>query len=109
MSETQNTPASIKSEVISVLSDDEKPRAIKATSRSTQGYWKQFHANKWPALEAAIFSYRSSLLRQDPFGDSRALRSLASEAIEVAFTMHAPFKLEEDMLEMVFQSIFSLE
>ncbi len=102
MGETQNLHAT-KHQVISLDSNEEdvKPKIATTPSHTTQGYWKQTHANKWPALEVAIFSYKYSLIRSDPFADSGALRDLALNAMEVAFETHAQFVIEHGMLEMV--------
>lgn len=101
MAEKQNCSAT-KQQVISLCSDEEdaKPSAT-TTSRATQGYWKQNHADKWPTLEVAVFSYKYSLIQSDPFADSGALRELALNAMAIAFKTHSQFVIGQGMLEMV--------
>jgi hypothetical protein len=113
MAETQNFCSATKQQVISLCSDDEDAKpSTTATSHATQGYWKQNHADKWPALEAAVFFYKYSHIRSDPFADSGVLRELASNAMDTAFKTHARFVIGQGMLEMVrmsyanFPSIF---
>lgn len=102
MAETQNFRSATKQQVISLCSDEEDAKpSTTTTSRATQGYWKQNHADKWPALEAAVFSYKYSLIQSDPFADSGVLRELASNAMDIAFKTHARFVIGQGMLEMV--------